>query len=118
MTNEYSREDRIFLVKNYYRCQGNVTETLRKWSTQFKNRPKPSYSTLKNLIEKFERTGMVVDDIANRKNKPKTSRTPEILKEVKAIMEEEPTISTRKLSQRIGVSPTTAWKIINEDLNT
>lgn len=102
--NKYLHGDRISFVENYHKCDGNVTETLRKWSSQFKNRSKPSHSTVENLIEKFEKTGSVHDDFEDQKNNPKPSRSPEILEEVKKIMEVEPTISTRRLLRYILLS--------------
>lgn len=114
--NKYSTQDRVFLVESYYKSGENITLALRKWSTEFKNRPKPSPATLEKLIEKFKRTGEVTDDVQSRKDKPRTSRTPEIIESAREIAEQEPTISTRRLSQRIGVSRSTAWTILNKDL--
>lgn len=114
--NKYSQEERIFLVKAYYKYGESQAEALRKWSTAFKNKEKPSTTTVTKLIDKFERTGSVLDDVEARKSKPKTSRTPELLERVKQVVQEEPSISTRRLSQRLNVSVTTAWKILNKDL--
>lgn len=114
--NKYSQQEKALLVKFYYKSDENITEALRKWSTQFKNKPKPAQSTMRALIEKFERTGDTSDDIEARKHKPRTSRTPELVEEAREILREEPTISTRKLSQRIGVSQGTAWSLLNKDL--
>jgi len=66
----YSIEDRVFLVESYYSSGENITSCLRKWSSTFKNRSKPDRHTVKNLIERFERTGNVGDEIGARKIKP------------------------------------------------
>lgn len=114
--NKYSQEERALLVKFYYKSDENVTDALRKWSTHFKNKPKPARKTLEALIEKFERTGNTSDDIEARQQKPKTSRTPDVVEKAREVLREEPTISTRRLSQRIGVSQGTAWTLLNKDL--
>lgn len=112
----YSKEDRIFLIQNYYANDKNVTLTLRKWSSQFKNRSKPDAKMIDTLVKKFERTGSVLDDIESRKNKEKTARTPEIIDEVKRRHSESPNLSVRQLGQQAGTSSTTAWRILNKDL--
>lgn len=112
----YSLEDRLFLIKQYYKNDENITQTLRKWSTQFKNRPKPHFNTIKDLIEKFESTKSLHDDTENRRNRSSTSRTPEIIQKAREIHQDEPTISTRRLSQILGVSQSTAQKLLTKDL--
>jgi len=114
--NHYSTEDRIFLVKSYYTSGENITLALRKWSSKHKNRQKPSPKTLEALIAKFERLGTVADDLTGRKERANSVRTPELIEEVREIAATEPSISKRKLAQRIGVSDFTAWKILHDDL--
>lgn len=114
--NHYSIEDRVFLVESYYKNDENYTLTLRKWSSQHKNRPKPGRLAIEKLIEKFKRTGSVEDDTEARSSKTKTARTPDLVESAKQMVEEEPTISSRRLSQRLNVSQSTAMKILREDL--
>ena len=114
--NKYSIEERIFLVKSFYKSDENVTLTLRKWSSHYKNRSKPSPNTVEKLVEKFNKTGSVADDVEWRKNKTRSARTPELVESARQIAQEELSISTRRLSQRLGVSTTTAWKVLHEDL--
>ncbi|GBN07696.1 hypothetical protein AVEN_249462-1, partial [Araneus ventricosus] len=84
----YSIEDRVFLFKTFYLCDQRPAETLRKRSSVFKNRTKPSSSMLKALIAKFERTGSVSDDKVAMKTKQKTARTHEKITATKTIMDE------------------------------
>lgn len=71
---------------------------------------------MEKLVEKFERTGSLHDDFEAFKDRDTPSRTPEVLEEVREILKEDPSISTRRLSQRINVSQSTDWKILNKDL--
>lgn len=112
----YPIEDRVFIVQSYYKSDKNITETLRKWSSRHKNRPKPHVTTVKRLLEKFERTGSVADDPGERSNRPNTVRTPEIIEQAKNIMKREPSLSTRKLAQELGLSYRTAGRILKDDL--
>lgn len=91
--NKYSVEDRIFMVKLYYKTGENVTNTLNWWSVEFTDRPKPNRGTIQRLIQKFERTGSVLDDVEARKRKP---RTPKQVEEGGEIVNEQPSISVRK----------------------
>lgn len=111
--NHYSIEDRVFIVESLYKSDENYTLTLRKWSSEHKNRPEPSFPTVRKLIEKFKRTGSLEYDVEARSSK---SRTPDLIESARQIIEEEPTISSRRLSQRLNVSQSTSMKILKDDL--
>ncbi|GBN55926.1 hypothetical protein AVEN_80699-1 [Araneus ventricosus] len=100
----------FFLVKTFYLCDQRLAETLRKWSSAFKNRPKPSSSMLTALIAKFERTGSVADDKVIIKTKQKTARRSEKITAAKIIVEGEPSTSTQHLAQQLDVSRATALR--------
>lgn len=112
----YSIEDRVFIVESYIKCDQNYTLTMRKWSSEHKNRAKPSHSTVETLYGKWKRTGSVGDDVEARSSKTRTARTPELVESAKQIVEEQPTISSRRLSQRLKISQSTAMKLLKEDL--
>lgn len=112
----YSIQDRIFLLQSYYQGQNNVAVSLRKWSSAFKNRARPSHNTVKNLVEKFERTGSVKNDIDARKNKERTVTTPELIEELDKLTTDEPSISMRRAAQRFNISHSTVHKVLRKDL--
>jgi len=66
-------------VKAFYQSRSSVSLTLRKWSSAFENRSKPSQNMLRSLIDKFERTGSVQDDNPER---IRSARTPELVEQV------------------------------------
>ena len=107
--------ERVFLVKRYFKNGESVEITLRKFSSTYKNRPRPHHSTLKLLIDRWERTGSVCDDNTN-KGHPVTVRTPEKVDQAAAILEHDPNISHRRLAQAIGTSRETARIIMRKDL--
>lgn len=68
------------------------------------------------MVAKFERLGTVSDDYEARSQVNRSIRTPESIKEVNEITEENPSISIRKLSQRVGISTASVWRIVKKDL--
>ncbi|GBN32118.1 hypothetical protein AVEN_211153-1 [Araneus ventricosus] len=57
---QYSVSERISIVKAYYSSNNSPIATQRKFATEYKLKTTdPSVLTIKNVIEKFERTGSV-----------------------------------------------------------
>lgn len=114
--NKYSIEDRVFLAITYYERQHNITETLRGWSTKHKNRAKPATTTVKALIQRFERTGSVADDKDLLKTAERTARTPDNIDAVKDAIEENPNLSIRSISRNLDLSSSSVQRILRKDL--
>lgn len=112
----YSVEDRVQMIKFYYANGENATLALRKWTSVNKNRPKPDVHAVTNLVEKFERTGSVANDYRARKEAGRRSVTPEDIEGIRAIIEENPTISTRRLTQMTNISRTSVMSVLKNDL--
>ncbi|GBO34643.1 hypothetical protein AVEN_267186-1 [Araneus ventricosus] len=57
---KYSVSERISIVKAYYSSNNSPIVAQRKFATEYKLKTTgPSVITIKNVIEKFERTGSV-----------------------------------------------------------
>ncbi|GBO06762.1 hypothetical protein AVEN_155350-1 [Araneus ventricosus] len=57
---KYSVSERISIVKTYYSSNNSPIAAQRKFGTEYKLKTTgPSVITIKNVIEKFERTGSV-----------------------------------------------------------
>ncbi|GBM77221.1 hypothetical protein AVEN_260602-1 [Araneus ventricosus] len=57
---KYSLSERILIVKAYYSSNNSPIAAQRKFATEYKLKiTGPSVITIKNVIEKFERTGSV-----------------------------------------------------------
>ncbi|GBM92875.1 hypothetical protein AVEN_217326-1 [Araneus ventricosus] len=57
---KYSVTERISIAKAYYSSNNKTIAAQRKFATEYKLKTKgPSVITIKNVIEKFERTGSV-----------------------------------------------------------
>ena len=69
------------------------------------------------MIEKFERTGSVLDDNESRTGRPVTVTTPQTVERVKALYEDSPTTSQRKAAKQLGLCRSTLRKIMDDMLN-
>lgn len=69
------------------------------------------------LIKKFDRTGSVADDNLSRTGRPRSKRNDENIAKAGRILKDDPNISMEKLAQMLDLSPTTAWRIVREDLD-
>ncbi|GBL88571.1 hypothetical protein AVEN_195586-1 [Araneus ventricosus] len=57
---KYSLPERISIFKAYYSSNNSLIAAQRKFATEYKLKTtSPSVITIKNVIEKFERTGSV-----------------------------------------------------------
>lgn len=112
---KYSTQDHIKLVAFYYECGRNITLTLRKWSSEYKNRPKPNPDTVRKLIARFEQTGSVLANNENR-GSPVRVKTPDNLQAIENLVQKDKNLSIRQLALRLGISVGSTWSIMREDL--
>lgn len=68
-------------------------------------------------MDKFERTGSVLDDNEGRTGRPVTVNTPENVERVRELYEREPTISQVRASQRLQIKRTSLRTIMSDQLN-
>jgi len=114
--NRLSLQERIELIECYFNRDQSPTLAIRSFMRTRKNSPSPSIDTIKNLVEKFRRTGSVADDLEGRKNKEKTVRTPEIIEQAMQLHEENPRLSIREMARELNISTFTAHKMRHEDM--
>jgi len=104
------------MVEIYLSNGRNVTTTLRKWGSAHRGEPKPAYNTVKNIINKFETSGRLEDNLESTVGRRNSSRTPDIVEEAERIIEEDPTTSVRTLARDLSISKTSAHRVLREDL--
>ncbi len=87
----YATEERIFLVKNYYKTKSIVT-VQREFKMHFKclHRKIPARSVISRLIQKFESTGKVHDNRATNVGAKRTARTNENREALRTLLKENP----------------------------
>lgn len=114
---KYSKEDRIFLYEAYIQSGKCVTSTLRKWSSAFKNKPKPSRSTVERLVERFKETGSVMDNKDALRTAKRHVRTPDMIETVRGRICADPKKSVNDLARDLNISASSAYRILHDDLN-
>lgn len=113
---KYSVEQRIFVLKEYLKTEYSYTRMRRDFQTKFNVKEGPSRHMVTNLIEKFERTGSVADDLVGNVGRPSTARTEENIASVKAAIDQSPRKSIRKIAAKTGIKPTNVHRILRKDL--
>ncbi|GBM73879.1 hypothetical protein AVEN_40143-1 [Araneus ventricosus] len=83
----YSVSERIFIVRTSYSNNNSPIVTQRKFATEVKLKTTgPSVSTINLLIQKFERTGSVCDDMFGNVGRLMSVKTPEKIKRTRLIV--------------------------------
>ncbi len=115
----YSLEERVFFVKSYYSTQKNLKEVLCLYGEQF-NVPChkwPSKSVIIRTVKKFETTGSVHDDKAEKLGAKRTGWSEENIDQARKIMHATPQTSVTRMAQEIGISVASAHRILTADIS-
>jgi hypothetical protein len=90
MSGHLTIEERIYLVKKYYLNEKSDIHLRIKWPNDHSNSKPPIDKTIRYLIEKFEKTGSVLDDNVGNTGQPFTAITTENVENVSQIIEKTP----------------------------
>jgi len=85
-----------------------LTETLEEHA--------PSYATVKNWVAQFKRGDFSTCD-APHPGRPKTVTTPQIIDQIHELILEDHWISTKSITEQLGISREQVGSIIHEDLD-
>lgn len=96
-------------------CQGNGRECVRVYSERFPNRRVPSHPTFAAVERRLRETGRFDHETANN-GRQCFVRVPEVEEEILRRVEEDPELSTRRVSREIGVSKDVVNRVIREQL--
>ncbi|GBM67808.1 hypothetical protein AVEN_216255-1 [Araneus ventricosus] len=97
----YSVSERIFIVRTYYSSNNSPIVTQRKFATEFKLKATgPSVSTINRLIQKFETTGSVCDDMFGNVGRQLSVKTPEKIERNAKFLREVPEHRSEKLHNK------------------
>jgi len=110
----WSGECCAFAVEAFFKNNESVIATQRAFRTHFRIRPNDDVPTRKTILQwvaKFGQTGSTL----NRKppGRPRTARTPENIKDVRASILQSPRRSARKHAVALGMSNTSVIKTLN-----
>ncbi len=108
----YTTEERIFLVALFIETKSYV-QVQHPFLAHFKSgyHKKPNRRVIQCLILKFYTTGSVLDDKKGKVGAKRTVRMEE-KKEARALVKENPHASLTGLTEQLGVSKTTTYRIL------
>jgi transcriptional regulator with XRE-family HTH domain len=113
---QYSITERADMLEQFIINGKSVTGAARAIRSQWSTRTAPSPNTFRRVYENFRRFGSLFAP----KERTATARSPQIVANVQQIVEEASTsgrnLSSRRVAAQVGVSHTTAWKILRKDL--
>lgn len=85
----YSLEERIFIVLEYHRLDKSVTATRRSFQTKFNTTNVPHPNTIRQLYDKFIRTGCVTDDLVANVGRQKSAVTAANVNVIKNVITQD-----------------------------
>ncbi|PSN34962.1 hypothetical protein C0J52_24955 [Blattella germanica] len=106
MPKVFMLEHRVFMYDNYVKTE-SCREVVKRFGKKFPGVKPPSRDTVRLVVNRFRKTGSVID------KKPKVTYrvlTEEKLDEVREKLELMPTKSLSRLAQETGISKSSAWR--------
>jgi len=111
---KWTIEQRIFLIEHVFRAGDKYTQLVKQlFMEKFPDTNVPHRDTVRDLIDKFRRTGSVADE--ERSGRP-SRLSEEKIAEISNKMAQSPTKSIRRLSQETDLSKTTVHKALRCEL--
>lgn len=111
---KFTNEQRLEILKNYYRNSESVVATLRALTPIFGRNNRPTRQAVRAIVDKFESTYSLLN--VRVPVRQRTGRSTENIAAVRASVENEPNQSIPRRSQELGISQSTLWRILRKDL--
>jgi transposase len=105
---------RIFIVKMYHKTE-SLKAVERAYQAKYGRHSAPGINTIKNIISTFEKHGSVIGTTTNRK--PTSEKREEVKNQLKTMIAENPTLSTRKAASALQCSQTLIVTVLHDDLH-
>ena len=106
-----TKEERIAVVSA--RLRGMTYEQTRTDFARKFRKPGPTRLAIKNLVNKFQRTGSVADE--ERPGRPAVP--PDTVRNVQDAITRSSSALTRRLSRELGIPQTTVWRTFRYKLH-
>ena len=111
---KFTNQQRLEIIKNYYRNSKSVVATLRALTPIFGRNNRPTRQAVRAIVDKLE-TKFTLLDVPVPKRR-RIARSEEIIAAVSASIQIEPNQSIPRRSQELGIAQTTLWRIMRKDL--
>ena len=110
---KFTNQQRLEIIKNYYRNSESVVATLKALTPIFGRNNRPIRRAVPAIVDKFE-TKFTLLDVPVPKRR--IARSEGIMAAVSASIQNEPNQSIPRRSQELGIAQTTLWRIMRKDL--
>lgn len=111
---KYTKEQRLQIIKIYYRNSEYVTATLRALTPIFGRNSRPSRQAVTSLVQKFKSTYSLCDVAVPVRQR--VGRSVENIAAVETSVANDPNQSIPRRSQELGIAQTTLRRILRKDL--
>ncbi|KZC13929.1 Histone-lysine N-methyltransferase SETMAR [Dufourea novaeangliae] len=112
---KFTNEQRLEIIKTYYRNSESVVATLRALTPIFGRNNRPTRQAVRAMVNKFESTYSLLNTPVPVRQR--TGRSIENIAAVRASVQNEPNQSIPRRSQELGICQTTLWRILLKDLH-
>ena len=109
-----SDDVKVLLVKWYYQNNDSVVKVQRTYKKHFGVKRAPTRTTIKRVIEKFEKEGSIKE--SGHTGAPKSVRNTENIQRLREKLSENPRKSVRRLSQELDINRESVRRILKDDL--
>ena len=111
---KFTNQQRLEIIKNYYRNSESAVATLRALTPIFGRNNRPTRQAVRAIGDKFETKFTLLDvPVPKRRH---IARSEEIIAAVNASIQNERNQSIPRRSQELGITQTTLWRIMPKDL--
>ncbi|GFY70304.1 histone-lysine N-methyltransferase SETMAR [Trichonephila inaurata madagascariensis] len=107
---KYTNEQRLQILKIYYRNSESVAATLRALTPIFGRNSRPSRQAVTSLVKRFESTNLLCD--AAVPVRLWVGQCVENIAAVETSVANDPNQSIPRRSQELGIAKTTFWRIL------
>ncbi|GFY74770.1 histone-lysine N-methyltransferase SETMAR [Trichonephila inaurata madagascariensis] len=107
---KYTNEQRLQILKIYYRNSESVAATLRALTPIFGRNSRPSRQAVTSLVKQFESTYSLCDVAVPVRLR--VGRSVENIAAVETSVANDPNQSIPRRSQELGIAQTTLWRIL------
>ena len=111
---KFTNQQRLKIIKNYYRNSESVVATLKALTPIFVRNNRPTRQAVRAIVNKFE-TKFTLLDVPVPKRR-RVARSKEIIAALSASIQNEPNQSIPSCYQELGIAQTTLWHIMRNDL--
>ncbi|KAJ3662341.1 hypothetical protein Zmor_006695 [Zophobas morio] len=112
----FSNSEMTDMVLMYGQALRNSLEARRLYQEAFPERRLPNHKTFANVVQRLRENGKFQPRFSDR-GRERTERTLDAEEEILNVVENDPGISIRRLSYRVGVSPFVVWRTLHEQGN-